>query len=179
MVTAVKASGGLVGYLYSGSIDQSFASGDIDTKYGGGYEGGLVGTFTNYYATSISVSNSYASGSVAGYWVIGGLIGTTSRPNKVVVSSYSLGAIDGSSDLTASGGFAGKYKNTQATYDYWNIDTSGTNQGCGQGKCSGITGLTDVQLKSALPAGFDSNTWGQNATINNGYPYLLANPPPQ
>ncbi len=41
----------------------------------------------------------------------------------------------------------------------------------------GITGLTDAQLKSALPAGFDPNVWGQNPNINNGWPYLLANPP--
>jgi hypothetical protein len=41
----------------------------------------------------------------------------------------------------------------------------------------GITGLTDAQLKSALPAGFDPNVWGQSPNINNGWPYLLANPP--
>ena len=39
------------------------------------------------------------------------------------------------------------------------------------------TGLTDAALKSALPAGFDPAIWGQSATINNGYPYLLDNPP--
>ena len=43
----------------------------------------------------------------------------------------------------------------------------------------GITGLTDAQLKSALPAGFDPNVWGQSSSINNGWPYLLANPPQQ
>ena len=40
-------------------------------------------------------------------------------------------------------------------------------------------GLTDAQLKSGLPTGFASNIWGQSAGINNGYPYLVANPPPQ
>ena len=43
---------------------------------------------------------------------------------------------------------------------------------------SGITGLTDAQLKSRLPAGFDPAIWGQRKKVNNGYPYLLANPPP-
>ena len=39
-------------------------------------------------------------------------------------------------------------------------------------------GLGDDNPQS-LPAGFDPAIWGQNASINNGYPYLLANPPPQ
>jgi hypothetical protein len=44
--------------------------------------------------------------------------------------------------------------------------------------CSaGVTGLTDAQLKSDLPAGFDPAIWGQDAAVNNGWPYLLANPP--
>jgi len=65
------------------------------------------------------------------------------------------------------------------THGYWDLDTSGTSQGCGAGNCAGIAGLTDSQLKSALPDGFDPAIWGQSASINNGYPYLLANPPPQ
>jgi hypothetical protein len=69
----------------------------------------------------------------------------------------------------------------KAGHDVWDLDTSGINdpgQGVG-GKTNypGVTGLTDTQLKSALPAGFDPKIWGQNAGINGGYPYLLANPP--
>ena len=41
----------------------------------------------------------------------------------------------------------------------------------------GITGLSDAQMKAALPAGFSPSVWGLNPSINNGYPYLLANPP--
>jgi len=32
-------------------------------------------------------------------------------------------------------------------------------------------------LKSALSDGFDPDVWGQDANINNGWPFLLANPP--
>jgi hypothetical protein len=42
---------------------------------------------------------------------------------------------------------------------------------------TGITGLTDAQLKFALPTGFDPSVWGQNGAINNGWPYLLGNTP--
>jgi len=29
-----------------------------------------------------------------------------------------------------------------------------------------------------LPKGLDKKIWAQNPTINNGLPYLIANPPP-
>ena len=64
---------------------------------------------------------------------------------------------------------------------YWDLNTSGIGDPTrGAGNVSndpGITGLTDAQLKSGLPAGFDSKIWAQNAGINHGYPYLIANPP--
>ncbi len=62
------------------------------------------------------------------------------------------------------------------------LDTSGvSNPGQGAGQPAndpGITGLSDAALKSGLPSGFDPSVWGQSPGINNGYPYLLANPPP-
>ena len=45
------------------------------------------------------------------------------------------------------------------------------------GNVSGITGLTTVQFQSGLPAGFDPAVWAQSPGINNGFPYLIANPP--
>lgn len=44
-------------------------------------------------------------------------------------------------------------------------------------KTSGVAGLTTEQLQSGLPAGFDPSIWGEDAKINHGLPYLLANPP--
>ena len=64
---------------------------------------------------------------------------------------------------------------------YWDLDTTGItdpSQGAGQPPNDpGITGLTDAQLKAGLPAGFDPKIWGSSARVNDGYPYLLANPP--
>ncbi|HEX4160261.1 MAG TPA: hypothetical protein VHY79_17485 [Rhizomicrobium sp.] len=60
---------------------------------------------------------------------------------------------------------------------YWDTTTSGTDEGTGEGNVSGIDGVTTKQLKSGLPAGFDPSMWGENPNINNGLPYLLANPP--
>jgi len=49
----------------------------------------------------------------------------------------------------------------------------------GIGKSTGITGLTTQQLQSGLPTGFDPKIWAENPNINNGLPYLIANPPPK
>jgi hypothetical protein len=61
------------------------------------------------------------------------------------------------------------------------LDTSGISdpsRGAGDpANDPGITGLTDAQLKTGFPDGFDPKIWGQSPSINNGYPYLLANPP--
>jgi hypothetical protein len=65
--------------------------------------------------------------------------------------------------------------------DYWNINTSGiSNKSQGAGNFPndpGIVGLTTTQLQSGLPSGFSATVWGQSASINNGFPYLLALPP--
>jgi len=81
------------------------------------------------------------------------------------------------------GGLIGDDEPDDLTNDYWDLETSGiTDPSQGAGNVSndpGITGLTDAQLKSGLPAGFDLTIWAQSPDINNGYPYLLANPPPK
>ena len=65
-----------------------------------------------------------------------------------------------------------------ADIDYWDIDTSGLSNGCANDDCTGVTGLTDTQMKSGLPSGFDPAVWAQSPSINDGYPYLIENPPP-
>jgi hypothetical protein len=41
----------------------------------------------------------------------------------------------------------------------------------------GITGLTMAQLQSGLPQDFNKKVWAESPNINNGLPYLIANPP--
>lgn len=69
--------GGLVG-LAGGTIDYSFATGDV-TGSGSGWDvGGLIG-FTMY-----RISNSYSAGAVSGWRFVGGLAGLSSE----IVNSY-------------------------------------------------------------------------------------------
>lgn len=168
-------AGGLVG-AGGGVIDQSYsevavtAMGDQNTyAYAGGFAGG---------GFSGAVFNSYAIGSATASTYAGGLCGGC-QPS--VNSFYSLVAVG---HAASSGGVIGWSGGFGIAADaYWDLDTSGISdphQGAGDiPDYPGITGLTDTQLKSGLPSGFDPAIWGQKKNVNNGYPYLLANPPPQ
>jgi len=170
-------AGGLVA-INGSDIVQSFATGAaIASSDSGSTAGGLVGF------NSGGIMQSYATGEVqsdsSSHNRAGGLIGLNARRGRVS-ESFSSGPVTS----PFRGGFLGldRWIDGQQ-FDYWNLDTSkvsNPHQGAGQPLDDpGITGLTDAQLKSALPAGFDPNVWGQSASINNGWPYLLANPPPQ
>ncbi len=95
-----------------------------------------------------------------------------------VGNSYSTGAPSGG----AIGGLVGlDDSNGGISNDYWDTSTSGvTNLSQGAGNIAndpGITGETTAQLQAGLPAGFDPTVWAENANINGGLPYLIANPP--
>jgi hypothetical protein len=167
--------GGLVGQNNKGLIADSFAVGKTIGGGGDSVVGGLVGN-----NNEASISNSYAKGSVSSNVCdeCGGIVGTNSGS---ISSSYSTALLNVSRGQV--GGLIGDDEPDDLTNDYWDLETSGiTDPSQGAGNVSndpGITGLTDAQLKSGLPAGFDLTIWAQSPDINNGYPYLLANPPPK
>jgi hypothetical protein len=83
------------------------------------------------------------------------------------------------------GGFVGYDRNTsQEIVDaYWDTTTSGiTNLSQGAGNIAsdpGITGLSTKQFKSGLPGGFESTVWKEKSKVNDGFPYLIDNAPPE
>jgi len=161
-------AGGLVGGSSSGSIDQSFATGSVSATRDVEYVGGLVGiagaTITNSYATG-SATSSYYGGGFGGYF----------GQNSSIATSYSTGVVKGKN---FKGGFDGANIGSTAN-SYWDTDTSGQSQGSGDGNETGLTGLTTEEFQSGLPAAFDPAIWAEDANINNGFPYLIANPPPK
>jgi len=178
-VGMVIYAGGLAGV--ASTVIQSFATGAVSV-HGQQYlvdrhsgAGGLVGEAEG------AISDSYSAGPVSstGTSVIGGLIGRGHRAK--IRNAYAIDAVAaGEDEGAAQGGLAGRIDADKGMEDaYWNLDTSGQLRGCGQGDCSGVSGLTDEQLKSVLPNGLAPEIWAQNKAINNGYPYLLGNPPPR
>ena len=153
IVSDGAAVGGLVGRNLGGAIDNSYAIGAV-TGGSNSFGGGLIGENANSDSSSPTISTSYSTGAVSGGSgaMIGGLIGE---------------------DLVGNG----------LTNTYWDLDTSGigdSSQGAGNIQNDpGITGLSDAQLKSGLPQGFDKKVWKEKSDINNGYPYLTDNLPPK
>jgi hypothetical protein len=177
------SAGGLVGvnYQFGSLIQESFASGNVSGG-DGAKVGGLIGD-----NVGAPVADSYAIGAVSGgnNSFVGGLIGMDEDGNigPSIARVYSTGAVSGGSGATLGGLLGSDVPDSSISDAYWDLDTSGiSNPAQGAGNIAndhGITGLTDAQLKSGLPGGFDPATWGQSADINNGYPYLIANPPPK
>ncbi len=176
---------GLVGWA-SGLVQQSFATGPVSCK-DRCFAGGLVGEEGDYilHQNKGVVVQSYATGAVTGSGGgsdVGGFAGLAS--DYTASETYATGAVAGG---TYVGGWIGddyhKGKRGKRTANYWDLDTSGVSdpgQGAGNVKNDkGVTGLTDGELKSALPDGFDPDVWAQSPDVNNGYPYLRANPPPE
>jgi hypothetical protein len=178
-------NGGLVGRNY-GTIANSYAEGELG---GGRYQddgwGGLVGL----NAKRGKIKNSYSlvrlRKMMGDYVEYAGLIGFSTQDSSVE-SSYAAGKIE---PARRTGGLPGGVvgfvdENDRSVfrfaYTYWDLDKGVDNPHQGAGSMRdlpGATGLTDAQLKSGLPPGFDPTVWGQNPNINSGYPYLISNPP--
>jgi len=174
-VSSPLNAGGLVGNNL-GTIFQSYATGSSSALKKQARAGGLVG-----YNDPGSIIQSYATGAATGS-ISGAEAGGLAGVNKAqIAQTYSTGSVSAVSG--PAGGLIGddNHDSANVSVAYWDFDTSGiTDPGQGAGSPygdPGITGLTDAQLKSTLPAGFDPKIWGQNPNINNGWPYLLANPP--
>ncbi|HEY1614825.1 MAG TPA: GLUG motif-containing protein [Rhizomicrobium sp.] len=186
-----RDGGGIVA-VNAGTISLSHAAGSLSGGGAGGlaYFNTVEGTITQSYATGnvsgldvgglISVNqgeidNSYATGTVTGTFD-GSLVGGMAGEDAAITTSYSTGMV-GCTTGCEVGGFVGRADFVHQD-DYWDTTTSGTDQGTGDlGNGAGITGLTSRKLKSGLPSGFDSSIWAEDKKINNGFPYLINNPP--
>jgi hypothetical protein len=162
-------AGGIAGANLLGTITNSFASGAVSgiaLSTVGGAVGNNTGTISYVYALgSVAGNNGSASGGF-----VGSNIGT-------ITQSYATGQVTGGA-LATIGGFVG----TDLTIipgissSYFDTTTSGLSGLNGAGNKlsdSGITGLTDTQLKSGVPSGFSNQFWNQNGAMNNGLPYLI------
>lgn len=144
--------GGLVGCNENGLTMDSFARGNVS---GGDRVGGVAGC-----SIGGAIFRSYATGTVTrgiapGDWE-GGIGGVVGR----VVGKLPAGL----------GGTISQANSVQDAY--WDTETSG------QLTSPGGTGKTTLQMKTqATFVNWDFvNVWGISPSINDGYPYLLANP---
>jgi hypothetical protein len=160
-------AGGLVAEALS--IFESYATGNV-LAGDNSTAGGVVAVGNGFIATS------YGRGTVTAGTnsYVGGLVGLKLQ---AISESYSTGSVAGGAGSLV-GGFVGSdsYSCCNSS-DYWDVEASGTDRGTGSGNEANVIGLTTVQLISGLPQGFTGNVWAEKSHINEGYPYLLANPP--
>ncbi len=166
IVTGAQDVGGLVGQNNNATTTQSYATGAVSAST---YNpGGLVG----YNAPGSVVSYSYATGNVSligsAQWA-GGFVGWN---NGSIIQSYSTGLVSGPAGQFV-GGFAGNSGSGSIVLSYWDMQTSGHNNGLGTGPAmAGLIGQTTAQLTNgALPNGFDPAFWG--LFTSHSYPCLL------
>ncbi|UCF14595.1 MAG: hypothetical protein JSW59_14365, partial [Phycisphaerales bacterium] len=183
-VRANRSAGGLVG-SNSGSIMSCWASGDISGEQS---IGGLVGsssheTIDNCYARGTVtgeydigglvgrnrriIRNSYATGGITGENRVGGLVGGNTWPGKIT-NCYSIGVVIGTTDV---GGLVGFNDEGVIKFSFWDVQTSGRNNMCGQERlgigCDNAGGKTTaaMQRKSTfLDAGWEFASAGGNGT---------------
>jgi hypothetical protein len=190
------SAGGVVGYN-QGTVAASSAAAAVTVSQGS-YVGDLVGwnrgAILISYATGVSnakasvgglvgyndggaLTNSYATGATQGKKesYVGGLAGIFQ--GGTIDACYSTGHVKGGFDSLV-GGFLGQVVSGPISSSYWDTTTSKTKNAAGNAKnVPGVTGKTTAQLQSGLPAGFDSTVWAESPSIDNGLPYLIANPP--
>jgi len=178
---------GGVAAINGGTIDRTFSTASVDGGSGGEGEehesaavaGGLVGFSTG------TIVNSYARGSVTAaasgltFADEGGFAGGYATDTGSARATYSTGAVTCNCSNHSGVNFGGYIGSggSVATRSYWDTDTSGQSLGCGDNDCANVKGRTTAQLKAALPAGFVARVWALNPSINDGYPYLIDNPP--
>ena len=177
-ITTSGMAGGLVGYeCAGGAIQTSFATGPVTTA--SGWAGGLVGSIgqgsiSNSYATGNATTNNGSCCEPAGS--AGGLLGYGFESS--VQDSYSTGTATGGSGAYAGGLIGIIYDGGSFGSNYWDTSTSANTISLGNPSGTVVaTGLSATQFQAGLPPGFGKASWKENASINGGLPYLLANPP--
>ena len=157
-------TGGLVGWDLYGSVEFSFATGDVSNDIGGG--GGDIGGLIGFYSPDGNVlSDSYATGSVRGTTAsVGGLVGETENEPGTFARDFAIGKVTGS----PAGGLLGSEEDggeLSVSNCFWDSDTTT------QSTSSEGTQESDVAMQTqATYTGFDfTNVWIMSSS---GYPTL-------
>ncbi len=154
-ITSGSNSGGLVGFFNSGTISETYVTGEIN---GDTNTGGLVGEHHG------RIVHSYSLASVNGEENVGGLVGFNSFGE--VDSSYSSGTVTGTGARVL--GFIGYSSGGTSTASYWDEETSGVNVSYGG------TNKTSLEMKISDSFGdWDfSEIWDIKTGASLSYPYL-------
>lgn len=159
-------SGGTVAN-WCGSITGTLNHGTIENCYATGTVQGkyMVGGLVGQFPYG-TIKNSYSNVNVTGFARVGGLVGYSTNVNCIVENCYSTGIATHTEIGTAypAGGLIGNAIAITVINSYWDIQSSGLTYS------QGGTGKTTAEMKTqSTYVGWDFNSvWG----FNNDYPYL-------
>ena len=141
-VTATSSSsgfGGLIGFLFSGSLTNAYATGAV-IGGGGTSVGGLVGSSSN-----ATVRYAYATGAVSGSNDVGGLVGFLS--SGVYDNIYATGFVTPGTGY--SGGLLGENASGSLSNAYWDSYSTGQNAAAGYADPGTAIAITSDPAQSA------------------------------
>lgn len=159
--------GGIVGYNYGGSVENSYVTGkvtgysDVGAITGSNIHGSSIrscyaqaavkasdyraGGLVGHNSDGSSIDNSFSTGDVSGVTSIGGLVGQNSSSN--ISKSYSTGTVSGTNNAA---GFLGWLESGTVSGCYWDTEKSGQTTGIALGDASGAVGLSSKELKELI-----------------------------
>ena len=173
-ITGNRWVGGLVGWNFFARIESSSSNGDVT---GDSRVGGLVGQNSGDIELPSAV-DSDVTGDVPVKGVVednGGEIASSFATGSVgigVASSFATGSVDGNSEV---GGVVGENEAT-VTDTYWDVETTGEQEGIGDGE-GDTTGLETDEMQGETAAenmdGLDFKATWRVMTDSDDYPALI------
>lgn len=169
VISGLDRVGGLVGYTSRSIVENSYSNADVIALDSGEIgAGGLIGFLNN----NSTAANSFATGRVSAVnngSAIAGLIGMVS--DSKVINCYAVGMVE---DRRDSGGLIGSNDETEVVNSYWNIQTTGQEESDGGDGRNSAEMTYPYHEETYIEWDFE-DIWmaDVNATINNGYPFLL------
>ena len=155
VIASGSSVGGLVGYNMGQIKNCNSKSNVTGTIYTGGLVG-MSGTLGMPVTNTVSIINSYSTGTVKGDRVTGGLVGYIDE--GIVTNSYSTSLIQGSKDV--AGGLAGYLINGTISNSYATGLVKGTTN------VGGLVGLSDTNAKIENSI-WNTQTTGQSVGIGD------------
>ena len=166
-ITADCFVGGVVGYLYAGTVENCYNTGSVS----GDYAGGVVGQ-----SASGTVANCYNTGDVSGDHLIGGVVGYNTG---TVTNCYNTGAVSGRSNV---GGVVGKLDTGTVANCYYDKSVCGEIGAVNSSDSETVKGLSTAEMTGTAAldkmvfnyADGETSPWlvKENTCQNDFYPHL-------
>ena len=131
--------GGLIGKMLAGTVEKSFATGDIQGMQRN--VGGFIGLISNSSGTS-TVTNCFSAGSVTGNAHSGGFIGYFEKGKAVISDCYATGSVSGSFSMGGLIGYVANNGLSMSKSAAWNGSVTAASIAVDNWSSGAVVGVT-------------------------------------